>query len=524
MTAVGPVQFGVPPETIKDHMSMGVEVPRYYVVPSTPFLCSLGWDAGVNVAECEFPAYFNYFLKKKQVCLIVDSPIMEHRMREVFQQTLLGPREIDLSEDFAPSVPRSHWPDLEREMKYFQVVDGAPLTVDRLIRFLHFNEMGYVTIPGDEAGGIDVHIARSEAGEYWVVQDGLQVAAVPELVRLPEPRLPPISNPFAPPGFGLTVLGNSHGFDPAGRTSGFVLWIDGRGIMIDPPANSTAMLRANSIHPSQIDGVIVTHCHADHDAGTFQKMLQACKVTLITTTTIMRSFVRKYSALSGFTEAFTRRMFRFRPVRIGEPVRLRGAEFRFFYSLHSIPCIGFEVQLGGKGMVFSADHMYIPNKIQELHTTGVLSDARRDQLLNFPWHHDIILHEAGVPPIHTPLSELQALPADVRQRLYVVHTTQSQITPDTGLKGARAGVEHSLVRSSMRRGGTPSQSISLTAQQTVLLAGPDRRGDRSAAGSADAGACVHACVTARHEARGARSLPCNAGLAEPDKPVSGHAH
>jgi glyoxylase-like metal-dependent hydrolase (beta-lactamase superfamily II) len=70
----------------------------------------------------------------------------------------------------------------------------------------------------------------------------------------------------------VTVLGNSHGFDPKGKTSGYVLWINHRGIMIDPPPFSSSILIANNIPPLMIDGVIVSHCHADHDAGTFQKV------------------------------------------------------------------------------------------------------------------------------------------------------------------------------------------------------------------------------------------------------------
>lgn len=31
------------------------------------------------------------------------------------------------------------------------------------------------------------------------------------------------------------MLGNSHGFDVGDSTSGFILWINKRGIMIDPP-------------------------------------------------------------------------------------------------------------------------------------------------------------------------------------------------------------------------------------------------------------------------------------------------
>ena len=36
---------------------------------------------------------------------------------------------------------------------------------------------------------------------------------------------------------------------------------------------------------------------------------------------------------------------------------------------------------------------------------------------------DLLLHESGAPPIHTPLNVLQALPEEVKRRLYVVHTS-----------------------------------------------------------------------------------------------------
>jgi len=35
-------------------------------------------------------------------------------------------------------------------------------------------------------------------------------------------------NQFTPPIFGVTVLGSSHGFDPKGNTSGYIVWINGR--------------------------------------------------------------------------------------------------------------------------------------------------------------------------------------------------------------------------------------------------------------------------------------------------------
>lgn len=78
-----------------------------------------------------------------------------------------------------------------------------------------------------------------------------------------------VIKPFDPPYFGITTLGNSHGFDPRGATSGYIIWINGRGIMLDPPPFVQSFLKANAIPPSIIESIIISHCHADHDAGCF---------------------------------------------------------------------------------------------------------------------------------------------------------------------------------------------------------------------------------------------------------------
>jgi len=90
-TLAGNVQFGMPPETVKDSMMMGLDVPVYYVLPSKRF----DFKACLNVAEFEFPAYFNFFIRKKQVCLICNYEA-ERAIRTVFQETLLGPLNFDV--------------------------------------------------------------------------------------------------------------------------------------------------------------------------------------------------------------------------------------------------------------------------------------------------------------------------------------------------------------------------------------------------------------------------------------------
>ena len=80
---------------------------------------------------------------------------------------------------------------------------------------------------------------------------------------------------FDPPVFGFTMLGSSHGFDACGSTSGFILWINKRGIMIDPPPFSSKALRREGIPPNLIEKIIISHCHADHDSGAFHKIIEA---------------------------------------------------------------------------------------------------------------------------------------------------------------------------------------------------------------------------------------------------------
>jgi glyoxylase-like metal-dependent hydrolase (beta-lactamase superfamily II) len=260
---------------------------------------------------------------------------------------------------------------------------------------------------------------------------------------------------FHPPSFGVTVLGNSHGFDKSGSTSGYVLWINGRGVMIDPPPYSSATLEREGIRPRTIVGIILTHCHADHDAGAFQKVLTGSPVVVITTPTIYKSFIRKYAALSSLSPALLRHCHRYKPAIIGEPLRFQGATFHFTYTLHSIPCVGFRVEWRGRSMVFTGDHFNNPPALATLVEKGVLSKAREADLNNLPIQEtDLLLHESGAPPIHTPLDVLLKLPKEVKNRLYVVHT--SALPEGCELRAAPTGTAGTIRLDRIRRSSSQS--------------------------------------------------------------------
>jgi len=441
-TSAGPIQFGIPPETIKDHMELGHDVPTFYVVPSVRF----DRQQGINVSEVEFPAYFNFFIQRKQVSLICDAE-GEQRIRRVLTETLFGPQAFfDTDGEFDPSIPPAARPVHASECGQFRknpFEAGQRLEVDTLVDFKSFDAEGVVRL-----GEVEVARLADEAG-YEVRDGGEVVARVRDGVDLPAPEIPADltgGQPFSPPAFGVTVLGSSHGFDPKGKTTGFILWINHRGLLVDPPVGSTDLLKASGVPPKVIDGIILSHCHADHDAGTFQKILEEGRVVLYTTPTILGSFLRKYSALTDLDEDFLRRTFVFHPVRIGAGVRVHGGELRFFYSLHSIPTVGFEAYYGGKSLVFSGDTLYDPERIEAMVEAGTITRERADALIEFPWHHTVVFHEAGVPPLHTPISVLAGLPDEVKERLLLIHIAEKDIpAAGSGLRVAKVGIENTIV-------------------------------------------------------------------------------
>jgi CRP-like cAMP-binding protein/phosphoribosyl 1,2-cyclic phosphodiesterase len=438
-TPKGPIQVGAPPETIKDSMSMGLPLPDAFVVPPDLF----DRRRGLTLAEIEFPAYFNFFVLKRKAKLIVEREQTAARLRAVFRESLFGSGMPAKDDEFADSYPRELRPDFVRETDHFRRgPSGKCHDVDDLVDFCVMDVNGRYELPNG------VSVQKTHDGAYEIAADGQLVARVPAVVEVPD-RTPPsvglvAGATFEPPSFGVSVLGASHGFDPNGKTTGFVLWVGHRGILIDPPVDTTQHLRDHGVMPKVIDGVILTHCHADHDSGVLAKLLEEGRVRLYTTPTILSSFLRKYSALSGLSQDVLRRTFSFCPVKIGAPTAVNGAELFFFYTLHSVPTIGFEAFYGGKSLAFSGDTLYEPEQIRRISDSGVITPERRDALIDFPWHHSVVLHEAGVPPLHTPTSSLAALPAHVKERLYLVHIAKKDIPEGAGLKAAEVGLEKTL--------------------------------------------------------------------------------
>lgn len=103
------------------------------------------------MAEFEFPAYFNYFVRNKRCKLVVESPAAETSIRSVFGETLLGPAHFrdhehplsNVDDDFDASFPKDRRPNFYKELANFRAAEKTAefdeLEIDTLVDFVHYN-------------------------------------------------------------------------------------------------------------------------------------------------------------------------------------------------------------------------------------------------------------------------------------------------------------------------------------------------------------------------------------------------
>ena len=419
------------PETIKDTMSESYGVPQIYIMPERLFDIHLG----VSCSEIEFPIYFNFYLNQQKTILVCRKQQVQAIIR-VLQEAIFGPSSLNLESDYPPEIELA---DLKKEMAFFKAdpkKKGGRLRIRDLVEFKVFNENNEV-----EVESVKIRLVGPDRYQFERGSDTRDFSLkMPSKVQSHKQSY----SRYSPPFFGVTVIGSGHGFDPSSDTSGFIVWINGRGVLVDPPVDTTEWLTAHGVDTRLIGDLILTHCHADHDSGTLQKLLEEGRVRLHTTPTIIDSFIRKYRGLLGLTGQQVRSLFDFVPLTVKEPINLAGAEFFFRYNFHPIPTLGFSISFQGKTFAYSGDHFNDEAALKDIHDQGIISQDRLNGLLDFKWNADLILHEAGVPPIHTPLKTLINQDQAVKDRLYINHISATSIPDDSGLKLAPPGVENTL--------------------------------------------------------------------------------
>ena len=475
-TSAGPIQIGCPPETIKDCMTSGLDIPQIYIVPPSLF----STEKKINMFEFEFPCFYNTFIKKRKTN-IVTFDHMKARIEAILQESLLGPTKEDIEKTLKGEFEPDRidlMPNLYQEC--LEIRDPG-LDISTLVNFTILNRKLTIDVDDDLAAApkftacfenVKIQFMPDFESKQFMLQitdgdlllydndiyQGLNDPgnrAAHKIVKEQWKVSQEAVYAFTPPTFGVTMVGTSHGFDPNGLTSGFLLWMNDVALIVDPPVDFDVHLKSMGIPPRLVSGIILTHCHADHDSGTFQKVLQENRIVVYTTSTIMHSFLRKYANVCGYSSSFLSSLFRFHELLPHRPAIVNSGAITCHYACHTIPCIGFTAEYGGKTMYYSGDHANSPVLFDRMKEKEIMGEERYNFHSNMRFNkHSIVLHECGIPPIHTPAEVLMNLPDDERANLYVVHCSEKSVPNGLRLPLAASAVPSALmalVTSKMQR-------------------------------------------------------------------------
>jgi len=402
-TSAGALLIGSPSGTLKDLLSLELPIPKLCIVPLDTFSRHLGNHLGLSLAEFELIAlHRRYTGETSPLTLLCVSASRANDIQNVFKESLFCSTtdKALVANDFAakgfqlePAIMSSEisflLPCLSSGLHMeFDKIENQSSILKGFIDVKYFsedrddgiftwcNEGGVLEVTREEGHGGAFRLKEKQGGEA-VIGGKMSVS---EVIKLPD-KLPFTVKQFliTPPLFGVTILGNSNGFDPHSLSTGYIIWINRRGILVNPPVYCAARLEIEmGIHPSMIHNIILTTTHGDFDQGGFQKILQEERVIIHSTKTVYDKFIRKYAALSGLRPKFLRAASKFRQVRVGTPLKIRGANFEFFYNVDSVLSLGFTVEVEGKTLLFTGGYTLSGETTTAMQRAGAISSARKE--------------------------------------------------------------------------------------------------------------------------------------------------
>jgi CRP-like cAMP-binding protein len=442
------VQLGSLSRTTKDILREGLQGDHLFILPASLF------EGKTNYADIEFLVYLNFFLRQKTRTRIVGTSRQRHVLHRLLTLTLFGlfdpaapepPSFEKLAEAYGVGSRETyHFLRTAHEL-YGARRDGSPesplLGVDDYVDFVALDgEATVISLPSAEvrvtpAGrGFDVRIAQPDGRSS---EKQLEVGTPPRLLRrIPTELREALQFASDRPRFAVTPLGTSHGFDATGDFTSFIIWVDSKGILVDPSSEALAYLDQIGVAPLDVPYVFLTHVHADHDGGLVERLVSGTQTRVIASDPVFRAFVEKARLVTGHD--FEReRLVTHIAANPGTGVRIEVAgdfaQLETRWNLHPIPTNGFKLTFGGRTFGYSGDTQYDPAMLEDLRRRGKLAGTHFEDLMYFFWTPDgeptvdLLYHEAGVPPIHTDKEALRALPDAITSRMSLVHIANGDV-------------------------------------------------------------------------------------------------
>ncbi len=225
--------------------------------------------------------------------------------------------------------------------------------------------------------------------------------------------------------FRFLALGVGNAFSAKYYSSCLALQAEGHWLLVDCPHPIRKILQeassAAGIHLDIEDfsAVVLTHLHADHSSGLemlgfyYRYAMKGQRAPLYTHPEVSARLWP--GLLSGSMEwsfdevggtLVQRRLADFFAISAldeSQPVTAGPFSIECRRTVHSIPTWALRIRAGGRCLGLSADTAYDPGLI------AWLAEA------------DSIVHETGEAGLHTPYADLANLPAEIRQKIRLIH-------------------------------------------------------------------------------------------------------
>ena len=400
----GALQFGSPSDIIKLLQQENIPIPSAVVLPDNFFA------HGINQASIEFPLYYFLFVNrgfaenKKFILAGTDDQI--DRVKEILNLTLLGPTMEQMKEWDIPEAEQIY-----NELRFMALKKpgtDVPAEIDDIIESVAFRD-NRASVKGLELvkTGHNIFEAANPEGDTAEININLEEKQPPPLsIKTPERRV-----------FGgvlaMRAINTLSGFDPHGYTTGFILWVNGVMMSIDGVSWMREHLLTHGISQEKLTHYILTHIHDDH-SSIIDQIVSSKKVTIITAQVVFNSFIHKLAAILDWDVQKVKNLVNFIEARPGAHQNIFGADFEFWYTLHSIPTIGFKVSINHKSYVFTGDMSYGP-RLKEAYEQNVIPEEKYLQQKRIPYQHDVtkIFFDGGGGEIHPNPGDLEKIGKNV---------------------------------------------------------------------------------------------------------------
>lgn len=459
------VELGSLSQTTKNLLREGISGEYLFILPKYLF------ESKTNYADVEFLVYLNFFIRYGTRTRIAGTARQRAMLERLLRLTIFGLFDPHVPEQPSFEVLHERYRVPDRDtyalfrmlyekygVRHHCCTTGAILDLDAYVDFVVLdNPARPLLITSSQSGtaqagssstSYSVQIAALPQGTFEVTitqPDGHTTTKTLELYRpapgrkiVPEDLCGAIRFATDRPRFGVTPLGTSHGFDPMGDLTSFVIWLNGLGILVDPSPEALDYLAQMGVAATDLPYVLLTHVHSDHDGGLIEKLLSGSRTTIIASDVVFRLFIEKARLVTGH-DFQQERLVEHVPANPGETVVLELAgervSLRTRWNMHTIPTNGFTLTVDNKTFGYSGDTQYDPAMLRQLLDEQKLTPGQYHDLMYFFWTEDgtpqvdLLYHEAGIPPIHTDRTLLTTIPAVMQQRTFLVHIADRDVPP-----------------------------------------------------------------------------------------------